>query len=34
MASHLGGLSGAPVVRVENLVRSFGPRTILDGLSL
>ncbi|TIR28808.1 MAG: ABC transporter ATP-binding protein, partial [Mesorhizobium sp.] len=34
MASHLGGLSGAPVVRVESLVRRFGPRTILDGLSL
>ncbi|TIU90615.1 MAG: ATP-binding cassette domain-containing protein, partial [Mesorhizobium sp.] len=34
MASHLGGLSGAPVVRIESLVRGFGPRTILDGLSL
>ncbi|MGX1128766.1 sulfonate transport system ATP-binding protein [Streptomyces glaucescens] len=41
MATHAGGLTttqdrttGRTTVRIENLVRSFGERTILDGLDL
>ncbi|MEI9997429.1 MAG: ABC transporter ATP-binding protein [Rhizomicrobium sp.] len=34
MATHAGGLSAPVSVRVRNLVRRFGGRTVLDGLSL
>jgi sulfonate transport system ATP-binding protein len=39
MAAHAGGLTTtagdlAPTVRIENLVRSFGDRRVLDGLEL
>ncbi|MDQ1042364.1 ABC transporter ATP-binding protein [Streptomyces sp. V4I2] len=38
MAAHTGGLTTAkdlaPTVRIENLVRSFGARQVLDGLEL
>ncbi|MFD7280363.1 ABC transporter ATP-binding protein [Streptomyces sp. NPDC059862] len=37
MATHPGGLNdtdGRPTVRIENLVRSFGQRRVLDGLDL
>ncbi|MFD3578396.1 ABC transporter ATP-binding protein [Streptomyces sp. NPDC058644] len=35
MATHTGGLTDdGPAVRIERLVRSFGDRTILDGLEL